>query len=319
MSNSIGHIFRLTTFGESHGVAVGGVIDGCPSRITIDIEAIRRDLRRRRGDGMEGVTSRHETDEVEWLSGILDDQTLGTPIAFLVYNRDAHSDDYQQYRNLFRPGHCDYTWQQRYGIRDWRGGGRSAARETLARVVAGAIAKQVLDQRGITVVAEVDLLGSAPPDDTVGGIVRCTITGLPVGMGQPLFGKMQSQLASAMLSIPSATGFEFGEGFRAVTLSGSQYIDRWNSDFTTQTNHCGGLQGGLTNGMPLYFRVPFHPVVTLPQPLPCVDAEGQEHIVEPRGRHDRSHVQRATVVVEAMAALVVLDNLLLLSNTASNQ
>ncbi len=311
MSNIIGQLFRLTTFGESHGVAVGGVIDGCPSRVAIDIDAIRCDLRRRRGDGMERVTSRHEPDDVEWLSGIIDDQTLGTPIAFMVYNRDAHSDDYQQYRDIFRPGHSDYTWQQRYGIRDWRGGGRSAARETLSRVVAGAIAKQVLSQRGICVTAELDTISNTLTNDTVGGTVRCVVTGAPVGLGEPIFGKMQSQLAAAMLSIPSVTGFEFGEGFHAAAMFGSEYIDRWNSDFTTQTNHCGGLQGGLTNGMPVTFRVAFHPVVTIPQPLPCVDKEGHEHVVEPKGRHDRSHVQRAVVVVEAMAALVMVDNLLM--------
>lgn len=315
-NNSFGHTFRLTTFGESHGLAVGGVIDGCPAGLTIDIEAIRHDLQRRQGCGSEGATPRHEENNVEWLSGLLDGKTLGTPIAFLTYNRDAHSEDYLKFRQLFRPGHCDYTWQHKYGIRDWRGGGRSAARETVARVVAGSIAKQLLAQQHITIDSQVQLGGSPADGDTVGGIVECRLTGCPVGLGAPLFGKLQSQLAAAMFSIPSVTGFEVGEGFRAATMAGSQYMDRWcprQADvdtLRTATNHCGGIQGGLSNGMPIVFRVAFHPVITIAKGVPCVDKDGQETLVIPQGRHDSCHVPRAAVIVEAMAALVIVDNLI---------
>ncbi len=310
MSNTFGRHFRVTTFGESHGLCIGGVIDGCPSGLAIDFDAIRNDLLRRGGVGMKHTTARKEADEIQWLSGLLDGVTLGTPIAFMVGNTDARSTDYEPLRNLYRPGHCDYTWEQKYGIRDWRGGGRSSARETVARVVAGCIAKQILAKEGITVSSSYQCRGNVPQGDTVGGSVQCVVKGVPVGLGEPLFLKLQSQLAAGMMSIPSATGFEFGEGFRAAEMYGSEYIDCWNSDFTTQTNHCGGLQGGITNGMPIVMRVAFHPVVTLMKGIPCIDKQGVVSTVIPKGRHDVSQVPRAAVVVEAMAALTIVDNIL---------
>lgn len=310
MSNTFGSHFRLTTFGESHGPCVGGVIDGCPSGLVVDNDLVRSDLDRRSGIGIGHTTARKEPDEVQWMSGLLYGVTLGTPLAFMVENKDARSGDYAPLRDVFRPGHCDYTWEKKYGIRDWRGGGRSSARETVARVVAGSIAKQILAQRGIKVSSSYQCPSDIPHGDTVGGTVCCTIEGVPVGVGQPLFGKLQCQLASAMMSIPSATGFEFGEGFQAAQMCGSEYIDCWNSDFTTQTNHCGGLQGGLSNGMPIVIRVAFHPVVTLSGGMPCIDRSGAVSTVVPYGRHDVSQVPRAAVVVEAMAALTIVDNIL---------
>ena len=309
--NSFGNIFRLTTFGESHGPAVGGVIDGCPSGLSVDFNLVETELARRRGDGLENTTQRKESDVVEWLSGIMDGITIGTPIAFIIRNRDVQSADYEWNRDLYRPGHGDYTWESKYGIRDYRGGGRCSARETAVRVVAGAIAKQLLHNKGITIASQISQPTTPSANDTVGGLVECTVTGLPVGLGEPLFGKLQSQLAAAMMSIPSATGFETGEGFRAAQMSGSEYIDQWNSDFSTKTNHCGGLQGGLSNGMPLRFRVAFHPVVTLPNDLPCIDKEGNTHIMNTvPGRHDRNHTPRAAVIVEAMTAIVLTDAML---------
>ena len=297
--NTFGNIFRITTFGESHGPAIGGVIDGCPSKVAIDFDLIRSELSRRRGDGMEGTTPRKEPDEIEWLSGIYGGLTLGTPIAFLIRNREAHSEDYEALKHLYRPGHGDYTWAKKYGIRDPRGGGRCSARETTVRVVAGAIAKQLLSLRGISITSSVEQ-----------GIVACQITGCPPGVGEPLFGKLQSQLAAAMLSIPSAVGFDFGEGFRAATMKPEDYLDSFNPDFTTRTNHCGGLMGGLSNGMPIRFRVAFHPIISIASPLPCIDHEGCEHLLSPQGRHDTNKVPRAAVVVEAMAAIILIDNLL---------
>ena len=309
--NTFGNIFRLTTFGESHGPAIGGVIDGCPAGLAVDYDLVDAELARRRGDGLAGTTERKESDHVEWLSGIMDGRTLGTPIAFIIRNSNTQPDDYEWNRDLYRPGHGDYTWQQKYGIRDHRGGGRCAARETAARVVAGAIAKQILTQKGIAVTSRLSQSVTPPANDTAGGVVECTVTGVPAGWGEPLFGKLQSQLAAAMMSIPSATGFETGEGFHAAQMLGSEYIDCWNSDFSTQTNHCGGIQGGLSNGMPLQFRVAFHPVVTLPHNLPCIDKEGTPHtIATVPGRHDRNHTPRAAVVVEAMTAIVLTDAML---------
>ena len=313
--NSFGQTFRLTTFGESHGPAIGGIIDGCPANMALDFNEVGNELARRSPAGKTGTSPRREPDEVEWLSGLTltpdrGPVTLGTPIAFLIRNRDTRSHDYDALKDLFRPGHGDYTWQQKYGIRDPRGGGRCSARETAARVVAGAIAKQILREKGIAISSSTEC---ESPDDgnTHGGIVRCTATGLPVGVGSPLFDRLQSQLAAAMMSIPSATGFEVGEGFRAATMTGREYMDRWNPDFSTQTNHCGGIMGGLSNGMPVTFRVAFHPVVTQPHNLPCVDAEGNEHILDKvDGRHDLCHVPRAAAVVEAMAAIVLVDAML---------
>lgn len=296
--NTFGQKFRLTTYGESHGLAVGGIIDGCPPGMTIDFEAIDADLSRRSLGA-----PRQEEDQIEWLSGIRDGVSLGTPIAFSIHNHNARPDDYAPLEHLFRPGHADYTYQARYGVRDHRGGGRASARETVARVVAGAIAKQVIAP--VTIHAEVDSLG--PEGDTRGGIVSCRIEGLKAGVGNPIFGKLSALLAQAMMSIPSAIGFEMGAGFAAAEMKGSEYVDRWNADGTTQTNHCGGVQGGISNGMPVEFRVAFHPVVTLPSEVECLSDEGTLVPTTIGGRHDNCQVMRAPVIVEAMAALTLAD------------
>ena len=296
--NSIGTHFRLTTYGESHGLAVGGIIDGCPSRVAIDFEAIAADLRRR-ADG----APREEEDEVEWLSGLKEGVTLGTPIAFSIGNRHARPEDYARLEHLYRPGHADYTYEARYGIRDHRGGGRASARETVARVVAGAIAKQVIAP--VSIHAEVDTLG--PEGDTRGGTVVCRIEGLKAGVGNPIFGKLGALLAHAMMTIPSAIGFEMGAGFAAAQMSGSEFVDRWNGDGSTRTNHCGGVQGGISNGMPVEFRVAFHPVVTLPSEVECLTDDGRLEPLTIGGRHDSCQVMRTPVIVEAMAALTLAD------------
>lgn len=296
--NSIGTHFRLTTYGESHGLAVGGIIDGCPSRVALDFEAIAADLRRRSNGA-----PREEEDEVEWLSGIKEGVTLGTPIAFSIGNRHARPEDYARLEHLYRPGHADYTYEARYGIRDHRGGGRASARETVARVVAGAIAKQVIAP--VSIRAEVDTLG--PEGDTRGGTVVCRIEGLKAGVGNPIFGKLGALLAHAMMTIPSAIGFEMGAGFAAAQMSGSEFVDRWNGDGSTRTNHCGGVQGGISNGMPVEFRVAFHPVVTLPSEVECLTDDGRLEPLTIGGRHDSCQVMRAPVIVEAMAALTLAD------------
>ena len=305
--NTFGNKFRLTTYGESHGLAVGGIIDGCPSRIAIDIEAIHRDLVRRRQGAL-----RQEEDEIEWLSGLKDGITLGTPIAFTIRNKNTRSEDYDQLADCYRPGHADYTYEQKYGLRDHRGGGRASARETVARVVAGAIAKQVIAP--VEIHAEATLTGPEDVNDTLGGVVSCRITSLPAGIGEPIFNKLNARLAFAMMSIPSAIGFEMGAGFAAAEMKGSEYIDRWNGGLNasnnqaiTKTNHCGGIQGGISNGMPVEFRVAFHPVVTLPQPVECLTADGEMRTLQVNGRHDRCQVPRAAVVVEAMAAMTIAD------------
>lgn len=296
--NTFGQKFRLTTYGESHGLAVGGIIDGCPPGMAIDFGAIDADLSRRSSGA-----PRQEEDQIEWLSGIRDSISLGTPIAFSIHNHNARPDDYAPLEHLFRPGHADYTYQARYGVRDHRGGGRASARETVARVVAGAIAKQVIAP--VSIHAEVDSLG--PEGDTRGGIVSCRIEGLKAGVGNPIFGKLSALLAQAMMSIPSAIGFEMGAGFAAAEMKGSEYVDRWNADGTTQTNHCGGVQGGISNGMPVEFRVAFHPVVTLPSEVECLSDEGTLVPTTIGGRHDNCQVMRAPVIVEAMAALTLAD------------
>ena len=308
--NTFGNKFRLTTYGESHGLAVGGIIDGCPSRIAIDMEAIHRDLVRRRQGAL-----RQEEDEIEWLSGLKDGITLGTPIAFTIRNKNTRSEDYDQLADCYRPGHADYTYEQKYGLRDHRGGGRASARETVARVVAGAIAKQVIAP--VEIHAEATLTGPEDVNDTHGGVVSCRITSLPAGIGEPIFNKLNARLAFAMMSIPSAIGFEMGAGFAAAEMKGSEYIDRWNGGLNasnnqaiTKTNHSGGIQGGISNGMPVEFRVAFHPVVTLPQPVECLTSDGKLRTLQVTGRHDRCQVPRAAVVVEAMAAMVIADYLL---------
>ena len=325
--NTYGTRFRVTTYGESHGPAVGAVIDGCPAGVRLDMEAIRMELRRR-SDG----APRREEDTVEWLSGLKDGVTLGTPIAFAIRNRDARPEDYVVLEHLFRPGHADYTYHVKYGVRDHRGGGRASARETVARVVAGAIARQLMPE--ISISSEFGVRSSELPDasasselrtpnpelnDTLGGIVSCRITGVPAGIGDPVFGKLNAALAAAMMSIPSAIGFEMGVGFAAAQMKGSEYIDRWENEELagaplnsqlTKTNHCGGIQGGISNGMPIEFRVAFHPVVTIPQPVECLHEDGHLETLTVGGRHDRSHVHRAAVVVEAMAALCLADYLI---------
>ena len=301
--NTYGERFSVTTYGESHGPAVGAVIDGCPAGVRLDMDLIARQLERRRFGA-----PRQEADEVEWLSGLMDGITLGTPIAFAIRNKDVRSEDYAHLEHLFRPGHADYTYYAKFGVRDHRGGGRSSARETVVRVVAGAIASQLMPEVGISTRA----VGSQNPadDDTCGGMVDCTITGLPAGIGDPVFAKLNASLAAAMMSIPSAIGFEMGAGFAAAQMKGSEYIDRWKVDdggCRTATNHCGGVQGGISNGMPVEFRVAFHPVVSIPQPVECLGEDGSLSTVGIGGRHDRYHIERAAVVVEAMAALCLIN------------
>lgn len=308
--NTFGNRFRLTTFGESHGPAVGGVIDGCPSQMELDMDFIQKQLSRRRGDGVEGTTPRKEADQIEWLSGIKDGITLGTPIAFMVRNSNTQSADYDRLKDLFRPGHGDYTWQQKYGIRDYRGGGRCSARETVSRVVAGSIALQILNSRGIRINTQAHTPRKASSNTSCGGTIECSITGCPVGLGEPVFDRLNSLLAYAMMSIPSATGFEIGEGFRAAEMTGAEYRDPFNSDFSTQTNHCGGIMGGLSNGMPIEFRVAFHPVISVGEDIPCVDMNGKEHLIKIEGRHDHNHVLRVQPIVESMAALTIINMIL---------
>lgn len=303
--NTFGTLFRLTSFGESHGPAIGGVIDGMPAGVVVDMDLLRREMARRRPGQSALTTARQEADEVELLSGVFEGRTTGAPIGFLVRNGNQHSADYDSLRDLFRPSHADYTYYNKYGIRDHRGGGRASARETVARVVAGTIAKQLLSP--IIICAEVDELGDG---QTRGGIIKCRIEGVQAGIGEPVFGKLNASLAAAMMSIPSAIGFEMGAGFAAAKMSGEEYIDRWHEDGTTVTNHCGGVQGGISNGMPIEFRVAFHPVVTLPEPVDCLTEDGRLETVDVGGRHDRCHVLRTPVIVESMAALCLINYIL---------
>ena len=320
--NTYGEKFKVTTYGESHGPAVGAVIDGCPARVAIDFEAIKEALSRRRIGA-----PRKEEDEIEWLSGLKDGITLGTPIAFLVRNTNTRPEDYAAIEHLFRPGHADYTYYMKYGLRDHRGGGRASARETLARVVAGSIALQLMPE--VSISEELEVRSEELQDDSIGGVVKCRIEGVPAGVGEPIFGKLNAALASAMMSIPSAIGFEMGAGFAAAQMKGSEYIDRWNPQRETSdvrlettepltshvsrltlTNRCGGIQGGISNGMPIEFRVAFHPVVTIPQPIECLHEDGHLETVNLGGRHDRDHIERAAVVVESMAALCLINYML---------
>ena len=347
MGNTFGRIFRLTTFGESHGEAVGGVIDGCPPRLALDFQAIDDFLAQRRPHN-DFETPRHEPDKVRFLSGIKDGVTLGTPIAFIVENQKHNSVEYDELKDVFRPSHADYTYQAKYGIRDHCGGGRASARETVARVVAGAIAMQFLEQQGISIDACVTQIGNVhvpdlqnldfqtaersllrcpdhdaeakmsaviaeiqKKDDTLGGVITCVIGGCKAGLGEPVFDKLGATLAHAMMSIPSARGFEIGEGFASALTTGSQYADAFNSDFTTRTNRSGGIQGGISNGMDIRFSVAFHPVVTTGKPIEAVDRQGNPCTVQPKGRHDICQVPRAVPVVQSMAALVIMDNFLL--------
>ena len=302
--NTFGSHFRLTTFGESHGTAVGGVVDGCPAGMEVDSAFVEHEVcRRRMGDTSEAstlLTARHDDDRVEWLSGIYEGHTLGTPIAFLTYNTDCRPEDYEALRHLCRPGHADYTCQQKYGLRDPRGGGRASGRETVARVVAGALAKQFLRARDIAIHAQV-----AEP------WITCTITGMPEGVGEPVFDRLNARLSYAMLSIPSAMSFVVGAHPDAWRLPADLFPDAWNAHGAganlTATNHCGGIQGGISNGMPVQFHVGFHLPVTHEGDMQCRDAQGALHTVTVQGRHDSNHRYRLPVVVEAMAALTVAD------------
>ena len=316
LKNRIGNVFSLTSFGESHGPAIGGIVDGMPAGVKIDFEQVRLEMARR-APGQGGATSaRQETDEVEFLSGIMDGVTLGTPIGFIIRNRDQRPADYDHLKNVYRPSHADFTYQAKYGIRDHRGGGRASARETAARVVAGALAKQVLAKLGITVTASQvsQVSQEIPQGDTAGGIVEWVIRGVEAGVGEPVFGKLSSQLAEAVMSIPAAKGFEIGLGFDFVNHHGSEVLDKFvvkDGKIATATNFSGGIQGGISNGSDICFKVSFKPVATLMQPVEGIDSEGNAVTIEPRGRHDSCVVPRAIPVVEAMAAIVVLDNVLI--------
>ena len=328
MMNTIGKILTLTTFGESHGPAMGGVLDGMPAGVDIDMDALQRFVDRRRTGQTAGSSSRAEQDRVEVLSGIWQGKTLGTPIGFIVRNTDARSADYEEIARCYRPNHADFTWQAKYGIRDPRGGGRASARETVARVIAGGIAIQALERLGITVEARIVQVGPhfgvaaeeherliaevAKDGDTLGGIIECVVRGVPAGLGEPLFGKLHAQLAAAMMSIPSVHGFEYGDGFDMASRRGSEVMDeferREDGTIGTVTNHSGGIQGGISNGEDIVMRIAFKPVPTLMRPLPAIDCDGNPVTLQPCGRHDACVLPRALPIVEAMAALVILDN-----------
>ncbi|MDQ7960959.1 chorismate synthase [Flavobacterium lindanitolerans] len=345
--NSFGNLFRLTTFGESHGEALGGIIDGCPPGITLDIEAIRFEMSRRKPGQSAIVTQRKEDDEVQFLSGIFEGKTTGTPIGFIIPNTNQKSDDYAHIKESYRPSHADYVYEKKYGIRDYRGGGRSSARETASRVVAGAIAKQVIPS--IKINAFVSSVGdifidkpyqaldfskteSNPvrcPDeatakkmedyikeirkqgDTVGGTITCVIQNVPIGLGEPVFDKLHAELGKAMLSINAVKGFEYGSGFCGARMKGSEHNDLYNPDGTTKSNLSGGIQGGISNGMDIYFRVAFKPVATIMQKQETLDIHGNIVEMQGRGRHDPCVVPRAVPIVEAMGALVLADYYLL--------
>ena len=350
--NTFGHLFRLTSFGESHGAGIGGVIDGCPPNVALDFDAIQRELNRRKPGQSRITTSRNEADEVQFLSGIYEGKTTGTPIGFIVWNKNQHSADYDNIAKVYRPSHADYTYDMKYGIRDPRGGGRSSARETIARCVAGAIAKQILAQEGIDIkaytsqVGDIRLEGSYKeydlsrieenavrcPDpekaaqmeelifrikgegDTIGGVITGVITGVPAGLGEPVFGKLHAELGAAMLSINAVKGFEYGDGFDAAHYRGSERNDIFFNDngrINVRTNHSGGIQGGISNGQDIYFRVAFKPVATLLREQETVDRDGNNTVLKARGRHDPCVLPRAVPIVEAMAAMTILDFLLI--------
>ena len=312
--NTIGHLFKLTTFGESHGTAIGGVIDGCPSQLKLDFGYIEQELLRRKTAQTSTASQRKESDQIEWLSGLLDGVTLGTPIAFMVRNEDCKPEDYEALKDVYRPSHADYTYEQKYGLRDWRGGGRASARTTLPIVVAGAIAKQVLNGKGITIIAEVismvEVEQARKEGDSVGGIVECRIVGIPAGLGEPMFGKFSAELAHAMFSLPAVKGFEVGDGFALAKMKGSEANDTFinkEDKITTMTNHSGGIQGGITNGNDVVFRVAFKPIPSISQPQQTVNREGEPCQIAIEGRHDVCALPRAVVLVEALAAMVTLD------------
>ncbi len=324
--NTIGKILALTTFGESHGPAMGGVLDGMPAGVAIDLDELQRFVDRRRTGKTVGSSTREEQDRVEVLSGIWQGKTLGTSIGFLVRNTDARSEDYEEIARCYRPNHADFTWEAKYGIRDPRGGGRASARETVARVIAGGIAMQALASLGITIEAHIVSVGprlgvagtteaiqdAAKDGDTLGGIIECVVKGVPAGLGEPLFGKLHAQLAAAMMSIPSVHGFEYGDGFEMASKRGSEVMDvfvkRDDGTIGTASNHSGGIQGGISNGEDIVMRIAFKPVPTLMREVPTIDRDGKPVTLKPRGRHDACVLPRALPIVEAMAALVILDN-----------
>lgn len=350
--NTIGKIFRVTTFGESHGMAIGGVIDGMPAGIEINLDKVQYELNRRRPGQSSIVTPRDEKDQVKILSGIFEGKTTGCPIGFIVENTNQHSSDYENIRNTFRPSHADFTYTSKYGIRDYRGGGRSSARETISRVVAGAIARQALEQIGIQIYAYTSQVGNIALDndykkydcslietndvrcpdaevakkmhnlisevkndgDTIGGVITGVIKNCPIGLGEPTFGKLHAKLGEAMLSINAAKGFEYGMGFASVGNRGSELIDNFiNNDgkISTTSNHSGGIQGGISNGEDIYFRVAFKPVATILKEIETIDKDGKPTILKAKGRHDPCVLPRAVPIVEAMAAMVILDAYLL--------
>ena len=350
--NTFGTLFTLTTFGESHGAAIGGVVDGMPAGITVDLEFVSSEMRRRRPGQSAVTTGRKESDEVEFLSGIFEGRTTGTPIGFIIRNTDQHSSDYDNLRDILRPSHADYTYWQKYGIRDHRGGGRSSARETASRCVAGALAKLALRQWGIQIqaytsqvgpialendytrytlsVAETNPVRCPDPEkaremeelilkvksegDTIGGIVTCVVTGCPPGLGEPVFGKLHAALGSAMLSINACKGFDYGRGFDGISERGSEQNDRFTTTdegpITTATNRSGGIQGGISNGQPIYFRVAFKPVATQLGEQTTLDIHGKPQTLQAKGRHDPCVVPRAVPIVEAMASITILDHYL---------
>ena len=343
MNNSFGNIFRLTTFGESHGKAIGGIIDGCAAGYKIDLDHISYEMQRRKPGQSKIVTQRKEDDSVEFLSGIFEGKTTGTPIGFLIKNKDQKSKDYDHLKDSFRPSHADFVYEKKYGFRDYRGGGRSSARETACRVVAGAIAKQILEN--IDIYAYTSSIGTISIDDdyivdtqksiedsivrcpdisisekmineiknarkngdTLGGIVKCIIKNVPIGLGEPVFNKLHSELGRAMLSINAVKGFEYGSGFNGTKMIGSEHNDIIKTDETTLSNYSGGIQGGISNGMDIYFNVAFKPVATVMKDQQTIDSKGKESIIKGKGRHDPCVVPRAIPIVEAMAAMVILD------------
>ena len=331
-SNTFGTAFCLTTFGESHGAAIGGVIDGCPAGILLDKALIEKELSRRKPGQNATMSARKEPDEVEYLSGLFEGKTTGAPIAFLIRNQDAKTSDYGNIKDVFRPSHADFTYQMKYGIRDYAGGGRGSARTLLPCVVAGAIAKQILATQGIEVLSDVVQIGEERSEgfsyddierilsrfreenDTVGAVVKGLIKNAPVGLGEPAFQKFHSVLAHAMMTINAAKGFEIGEGFNAASMKGSESNDEFVFDgeqIRTKTNHSGGLQGGITNGEDIVFRVAFKPIPSVMQPQQTVDIQGNAVTLEIQGRHDVCVVPRVVPIVEAMAAMVTLDFVLL--------
>ena len=353
MGSTIGNLFKLTTFGESHGKMIGGVIDGCPSGLKLDFSAIQSELDRRKPGQSEITTSRKESDKVNFLSGIFENTTTGAPIGFVIPNDDAKSKDYSNIKDVFRPSHADYTFEKKYGIRDYRGGGRSSARETACRVVAGAVAKQLLRHFGIDLVAYVSSVGAIEikqlnynvkdlisksnsnivrcPDneiaksminlisdlkkkgDSIGGQISCLVSGVPAGLGSPVFDKLHADLGKAMLSINAVKGFEYGSGFEGSKMLGSQHNDVFemnDGNVSTKTNFSGGIQGGISNGQPIYFKVAFKPVATILTKQKSVNKSNENVELKVNGRHDPCVVPRAVPIVEAMAALVLTDHLL---------